>query len=76
MNVTQWVPPGCGARASSLMYALYHDEAARVAQEVGFDVRHDLASSLAFRNGYIQPLVGYDRERAIEALRLMGIKLP
>lgn len=74
-ELTQWVPPGCGVKASSLLFALYQDEAAKVAAQVGL-IDRDPRTSLDFVNGYISPLAGYDRERAVEALRLAGIVLP
>ncbi len=73
-QVTQWVPPGCGARASSLLRALYQDEAAKVAERVGL-LERDPHTALAFVDGYIHPLAGYDRERAVEALRGVGVVL-
>ena len=57
---TRWVAPGTGARVSALRDALdlpYEDRTGR-----------DWQTELAFTDGPTR-LEGYDRERAVEALR-------
>ena len=59
---TRWVEPGKGARASELLFAL------------GLPKRYDdYRTELAFVDGLVVALEGYDRVRGFEALRRIGI---